>query len=332
MNKQFILTTALFVVASLTIFAQDKKEDEQIKKEREIVIRQKGGDKTTIIIDGDKVTINGKSADEWKGGDVEIYNYKTGPRIRMPKIPRIVAPHGRLRIFEDGEEFSNKGMLGITMKDHDKGAEVTNVHDESAAEKAGLQKGDVITKVGDKKVTDSKSLSEAVKSYKAGEEVNVVFLREGKEKSVKAKLDKSRGGVGLIGVPHVPNFDFDFNFDKSLAPLEGLGVRPFERFGDDLIFNFHDSRKIGIKTQDQEEGDGIKIVDVEENSPAAKAGLKKDDVILEISGDKIKDTNTAREAINENWEKGTLNIKIKRNGSLMDVEVKIPKKIKSANL
>ncbi|MGE5108319.1 MAG: PDZ domain-containing protein [Sphingobacteriales bacterium] len=332
MKKYFILTTALFIAASsLTAKAQNKKDDDKIKKEKEIVIRQKDGGKATIIVDGDKVTINGKPADEWKDGDVEVYNYNERPRIRIESSPRVRIPRGDFKMYRHDGEDDNRGLLGVTMRDNVKGAEITEVKDKSAAEKAGLQKGDIITKVGDKKVKDAESLTDAVKSYKANEEVTVNFLRDGKEKSVKAKLDK-RSSVGFWRGDIMPKMDMgDFGL-KGLGELDELKGIPFDNFGRGFIWGHGGSHKLGIKIQDLEEGDGVKIIEVEDSSIAAKAGLKKDDLLLEVSGDKIQDTNDARETIWENWEKGKLNLKIKRNGNPMDIEVKIPKKIKSTDL
>lgn len=289
---------------------------------------KKDGEKATIVIDGDKITINGKPAEEWKDGDVEVFNSDEHPRIRIESAPRIVIPRGgmKMKLWDDDE--NKGGKLGVYMKDDDKGAEITEVQENSSAAKAGLQKGDVITKVGDKKVSDAASLTDAVRKHKAGEEVTVTYLRDGKEKSTKAKLDKRKGGFEW-------NHDFvpemkEFNLD--LAPLEELREMPFQEFGHNFMWRGGGNHKLGIKIQDLEEGDGVKINEVEDSSIAAKSGLKKDDVITEVAGNKIEDTNDAREAIWENWEKGSFTIKLNRNGSPMNIEVKIPKKIKSADL
>ncbi|MBI2731730.1 MAG: PDZ domain-containing protein, partial [Sphingobacteriales bacterium] len=238
--------------------------------------------------------------------------------IRIESAPRIIMPPGRMKMRMWGDEEGNGGKLGVYMKDNDKGAEITEVQENSAASKAGLQKGDIITKVGDKKVSNPESLTDAVRKHKAGEEVSVTYLRDGKEKSAKAKLDKRKGGFEWN---HDIGADMK-NFNLDLAPLEGLREMPFEEFGHGFMWRGSGNHKLGIQIQDLEEGDGVKIKEVEDSSIAAKAGLKKDDVILEVAGDKIEDTNDAREAIWENWEKGSFTIKVNRNGSPMNIEVK----------
>ena len=58
----------------------------------------------------------------------------------------------------------------------------------SAAEKAGLVKGDVVLRVGTAAVGDLRGLSEALKGLKAGETVPVVFSRAGKENTVNVTV------------------------------------------------------------------------------------------------------------------------------------------------
>ena len=58
----------------------------------------------------------------------------------------------------------------------------------SAAEKAGLVKGDVVLKVGTSPVNDLRGLSEALKALKAGELVPVVYQRDGKETLVNVTV------------------------------------------------------------------------------------------------------------------------------------------------
>jgi serine protease Do len=92
------------------------------------------------------------------------------------------------------------------------------------------------------------------------------------------------------------------------------------------------SPKLGLRIQDTEESNGVLIMDVEENSAAEKAGVKEDDIITEIGGQKITNTDEARKALKENKEKNSYNIKAKRKGNEMSFDIKIPKKLKTTNL
>ena len=84
--------------------------------------------------------------------------------------------------------------------------------------------------------------------------------------------------------------------------------------------------------EDIENGSGARIVNVEQGSLADKTGLKKDDVITEINGEKVDNVDEIRESLNEINDKDSFNLKVKRNNSDMNFEVKIPKKLNSADL
>ncbi len=61
---------------------------------------------------------------------------------------------------------------------------------DSPAAKAGLKEGDIITKVADTEVDKSHGLSQLMQKYNPGDEIEITYLREGKENKVKVKLSK----------------------------------------------------------------------------------------------------------------------------------------------
>jgi putative serine protease PepD len=69
------------------------------------------------------------------------------------------------------------------------GAVIREINPGSAAEKAGLEVGDVITKVDDTVITDSDSLIATVRSYRPGDTVTMTFTRDGEEQTVKVTLE-----------------------------------------------------------------------------------------------------------------------------------------------
>ena len=60
--------------------------------------------------------------------------------------------------------------------------------------------------------------------------------------------------------------------------------------------------------------------------------MKADDVIIEIGNKKVMNTDEVREALDQNEEKSNYKIRAKRNGKEMSFDIKIPKKLKTANL
>ncbi len=338
----FVAATQLL---TLSASAQDKKEKREKEEKREqIIIRKKGDktEKTTIVIEGDKVTINGKPVE--KGDkDVIIQRFNDEEFVfRSPKI-RMTAPRGAYRFNHDGnwEQFNSDNFrkefkmnwntgafLGVVTEDHDKGALVEEVQKETPAEKAGLQKGDIITKVGDKKIDSPSDLSEAVHAKKPNDEVDITFLRDGKEKKTKVKLGESKGPHGMqnfnFHIPDMPGFgEGQFNLEHLQPRLHGLQ--------NELMY-IQNRPKFGATIQDTEEGNGVKVLEVDADSPSAKSGLQKDDVITEVDGKAVKNVAEARTALRGNNEKNLWTVKVLRAGKPVTVEVKIPKKLNKADL
>ncbi|MFE9688231.1 S1C family serine protease [Micromonospora sp. NPDC005806] len=90
--------------------------------------------------------------------------------------------------LQRGEKISHPS-LGVSVNAaEDGGALVADVASGSAAEKAGLQRGDVITKFGDKVINDSNDLVGAVQTGKVGDRVQVQFKRNGATQTATVTL------------------------------------------------------------------------------------------------------------------------------------------------
>ncbi len=96
---------------------------------------------------------------------------------------------------------TNKAYIGITPQtmnaqmaqqfryDVTQGVFVCSVEEGSAAEKAGLKMGDVITKIDDKTITSYEDLVAVKKSYSAGDTATFTIYREGKTQTVELTFD-----------------------------------------------------------------------------------------------------------------------------------------------
>ena len=71
------------------------------------------------------------------------------------------------------------------------GVVIYSVEDNSPAKSAGLQKGDIIIKIGDTKVSSLAEFRYELYKYKVGEEVNIVVIRNDKQEIIKVKLGTS---------------------------------------------------------------------------------------------------------------------------------------------
>lgn len=309
-----ILTTVLFaVLASSQLTAQEKNEtkERKEKKQENIIIKKKGdkNEKVTVVVDGETITVNGMPIEDFNDENLEIITRK-GKAIANEMAPRI---RKMVRSFDgSGVGASNKAFLGVTSEMVEQGAKITGITKASAAEKAGLQIGDIITKIGAEKIDEKNGLFTAIGKYKPEEKVMITYIRNGAEATTEAALDKNK--TSNIVTWNSEGFDME-------AP-EGMH-----------FFNsFPRTPKVGLQIEDVEEGDGVKILGVDENTPAEKAGLKKDDVLTELDGANLKNVDELRIKMKAFKEGDSFKVKYKRGNKSQTTEIKLPKKLKRANL
>ena len=77
------------------------------------------------------------------------------------------------------------------------GVVVTRVLKTGAAEKAGLKTNDLITQIGDWKITGKGSFEEALSYYYPGDQVNISYQRSGKSTTTLLTLQNLEGGTGI---------------------------------------------------------------------------------------------------------------------------------------
>jgi serine protease Do len=301
----------------------------------------------SIMVDGDKITINGKPAD------------KNDPRLKMTGKSKIIKVEkgkkspDKVIIQEFSEESdpneaddlssddmldmvsptpqANKAFLGVISEENEKGAKINTVSEGSPAEKAGLKKEDIISKVNDKKIDGPKALYETVGTFKPEDKVTITYIREGKEQKTTTTLAKNK----TLNAPKA----FSFSFPNGQMPNNlgrGFRISPDQNFNfempelDALNARINKKPKLGISIEDTESGEGVKIKNVTAGSPAEKAGLKTNDIITEFDENKVTDVNDLK--WNYLQEGQVLKFTVLRNGEKKKMEVKIPKKLKSADL
>jgi serine protease Do len=356
------------------------------QKSEQIIIRKKGDkeEKMTVVIDGDKITVNGKPLAEYKGDDI-IVNQKrldalVGHELELAHMDKQLAEmndqlagldgqlerqielsiqpeiENRLRSYryhyraphparpgapqawswsDDAEGFGEpRAFLGVTTEKDEKGAKIVDVTSNSAASKAGLAAGDIITTVDGRKVTDHKSLSETVSAHKPGEEVEVGYISGKKAKKVKVKLGETKGFTTFNLTAPRPGME-DIRIEMPDEEELNAPMKPFPPFagGQDMERMFrNDGPRLGVQVQDLPEGKGVKVNEVRPESPAAKAGLQKEDIITHVDSKDIKDTGDMIDAVRDAKDKASFWISVQRKGAPLNVEVKIPKPIRKAEL
>ena len=318
---------------------EDNLKKEEKKETQEIIIRKKGDKDANIRVEitGDKVLINGKPLVEFNDDNITVNKRKIiindGNRIMfgdgMDEL-KVLGDMGNFSWIDD--EKAGGAFLGVTTEKTSEGAKIESVSEESAAAKAGLKEGDIITKLGDTKIDGPESLYKAVSAKKPTDEVKVYYLRDGKEKSVKATLQERKNTARAFAFT-TP----DGSYKRfSMPEVRGFGNTAPHLYNEDryndLFNSFPRQQKLGLKVQDTEDGNGVKVLEVEENSASASAGLQKEDIVTEIGGIKVTNTDEVREQLMDNHDKNTYNIKARRNGKEMSFDIKIPKKLKTVNL
>ena len=361
--KNFLFAAILTGFAGLPLLlkAQDvieKKEIEleKVEKDRkpgkretqEIIIRNKGDKdmKLKVEINGEDITVNGKPLNEFIDKNISINKRKMVIREgdKMMQFDFGEGPGG----FDFGKNFNynfnmddadvennHKAFLGVTTEAASGGVKVVGVSKGSAAEKAGIKKEDIITRVGNEKITSPEGLADVIAFKKPNDEVKVTYKRDGKEVTSKVILGNKKQSITRnysFSAPQRP--PLRGNRMPQLAPLpnmEGFNEDVFELQQNAMENAFPRQKKIGLKLQDTEEGGNVKVINVEDSSAAAIAGLKKDDLITEINGNKINNTDDAREELVPEEDRKSYRIKVNRNGTEMLFDVKIPRKLKTAN-
>jgi len=346
-NKEITITNDGNKETTVTVEVDDNQPNGNRNETKQIIIQKDGDTETKMMVEinGDEVKINGKPMNEFKQDGVKIRKKKmiivNGETLQEDimgdEMPGSFSIQGWGNM--DGNEFSINGdkknfteeksdtvtFLGVTTEPHEKGTLINEVVPGSAADKAGLQKDDVISEIEGYKMTDPQTLTAIIRKHKPNDVIKINYWRNSKSKSAKVtlqeKIIKSKIQKKVI-----------IRSDNNSSAPEVFGFQIPEMGDLNQAFPFPRKQKLGIKIQDTEDGFGVKVLEVESGSAAEKAGLQKDDIVIEIADAKVNNTDEAREQLQENAEKNQYTIKANRKGKTMSFEVNIPKKLKTVDL
>ena len=194
------------------------------------------------------------------------------------------------QIAEFGEV--KRGLLGILGSDVDagladamsanvnRGAFVSEVQPESAAEKGGLQAGDIITAVNGRTLHSFQELRAKIASMGAGAKVALTVLRKGEKIDLDVVLDDATDSVVTAAEIH--------------PALQGATL---------------------ANGQDAAGNAGVEVSDLERNSPAARIGLQPEDVIVGVNRNRVTTVMEFRSALEDS--KGTIALNVKRGNATL---------------
>ena len=329
-GKKLLIAALGTLVIAASSFAQEQKDKSSKSKtesKQEIIIKKNGKnpEKMTIVVDGDIVTINGKPVEEFENNNIIIMKKGIDRKKLLARQKEL--ENSDLDLYEnldlalDLNKIGNKARLGVLTEKTDGGVKINFLTKNSSAQKAGLKEGDVITKVNSSIVTTPKELIDEIKKHKPKDKVNIVYKRDGKENSATATLGENINSAYSFNMKGLNGEDFSQLMPNGQFP----GMENFN-------FDFMNKPKIGLQIQDVEEGSGVKVKEVDEDTPAAKAGLKEGDIITQVNGKDIVGVDEMKEAIKELKAGDSIKLTYKRNGASETADIKIPKKLKTVDL
>jgi serine protease Do len=253
--------------------------------------------------------------------------------------------------------LSGRGVqLGVSVRDLDaeqqkttSGALVEDVRAGSAAEKAGIQKGDVITEFDGERVRGARHLSRLVTETPEGRTVTAGLLRDGRPRDVSVTPESGalawENGFEELLPPQrferLPRLERD---DDVRGQLERAwpafpDVEEFKRFGEEFkLFGYGAQPRLGIRVQELSPqlaeyfgtNDGVLVSSVETDSPAAKAGLRAGDVVTAVNGKAVTSSSELVEAVRSTEEELTIDyMRDKKAGSTKATLEKPEKKEKA---
>jgi serine protease Do len=206
-----------------------------------------------------------------------------------PLIPQLVE-HGEI----------TRGYLGVNIQtitadlakalevEEQRGALVSDVGADSPAEKAGIERGDIIIDFDGHIIKDSHDLPAKVAATPVGEKVELTVLRDGKEKQLTVTVGELVDDNSLLG-----------KSDGASKGKWGLQLHDL----DEKI-----AEQLGVDARE-----GVAIVGVEPGSAAAEAGLRKGDVIVEVNRQAVDSVDAVKEQLRDAEDKDKLLLLVQRD-------------------
>jgi serine protease Do len=218
-------------------------------------------------------------------------------------IPVNLAKEVLQQLYEKGKV--TRGWLGVMIQkvtpelaqsfnlQQSVGALVADVIDGSPAAKAGLQRGDVITTFDGATIHDMHELPRAVANTLVGKQVKVEALRQGKAKTFTVTIAALKEEAQAATAEATSQLGMETqNLTAELAQSMGLHL-----------------------------SEGVVVSAVDENGPAAEAGIRQGDVIIEVNRQRVRNTDEYAAALRKGAA-GTVLLLISRGDSTLYVALK----------
>jgi Do/DeqQ family serine protease len=179
------------------------------------------------------------------------------------------------------------------------GVIVSAVSTGSAADRAGVKQGDVITALDGKPVENTNALRNHIAQSRPGTTADLTILRDGSERHISVKLDELQGSSAAEGLGAG-----DGHSDKGLL---GVSVEPLTP---------QLAERLGVKSTH-----GLVVDEVTPDGRAATAGIQAGDVIESVNRQAVSSVDALREALSKTPNRPAL-LLINRDGHEIFVTVR----------
>jgi serine protease Do len=185
-------------------------------------------------------------------------------------IPSNMAVHVAGQLIQHGKVI--RGWIGLVLQEltpdlaksfglkTPQGARVADVLQGAPADKAGIERGDIILTFDGKDVSDAATLRDQVANTAVGKEVPLTVLRKGEKKELTVKVASMDEAAKLMA--------------SALRDRLGADFRPVTK---------GEAEKYHLPAQI-----GVAVTDVETNGPLGKVGFVDGDLILEVEGKPVE--------------------------------------------
>jgi Do/DeqQ family serine protease len=180
-----------------------------------------------------------------------------------------------------------------------KGILIGRVVEDTPADKAGLERGDVVTRLNGDTITDVNEFRMRVADLPVGDKIKLETLRDGKKRNVEVVLE-ARPTQEQLAQSEEGGAD-----EWAGLRVEDLGSERARRF-----------------TEDPDET-GVMVVSVDPGSPADDAGVQPGDIVKEIGNMTIRDLDDYSSAVKKFREKKAVAFLLKRGNQTLYVGLKL---------
>ncbi len=260
-----------------------------------------------VNLSGELIGINSQILSSGQGGGSIGIGFSIPSNMAKTVMEQLIQ-NGKVRRGQLGVNIQNiteDVAKSLDLKDT-KGVLVSNVRPGSAADKAGIKRGDIITAINGEKVEDGNVLRNKVAGTLPGTDIKLTVFRDGQEQEFVAKLDE---------------FDTEDAKKENQQQDENNPANPAKpsgKLGLDLRPLTPDEAK---KLQLPDGTTGLLVTDADPDGSAASEGIERGDVILEVNRQPVETLDQMQTALEKSGDRPILLV-VSRRGQVTYLTVK----------